>query len=108
MGTSYYANINTCPTCKRPEDKIHLGKSSFGWKFSFQYNAGLYYKNVQEMREWMKDKDIYDEYGEKTTHDEFWKMVKEKQPKGKSHAVECPSERDFVIDGYSFSDIYFT
>ena len=43
MGTNYYTKINNCDKCGR-YDKIHLGKSSAGWQFYFQYNGGKYYK----------------------------------------------------------------
>jgi len=66
------------------------------------------------MKEWLKDKEIENEYGEKVSHKEFWDMVKEKQVKGNRNPAEyakiyCPdSLRDFTIDGYSFSDVEFS
>ena len=117
MGMNYYVHIETCPTCKHPKEEIHLGKSSWGWQFSFQYNGGQYYKNVLEMKKWLLDKDIYNEEGEQVTYEEFWQMVKEKQKKSnKNHAKVVLSEeryesyrdREQVIDGYSFSDCYFS
>lgn len=110
MGTNYYARINICKECKRPEQEIHLGKNSFGWTFSFQYNEGQYYKNVKEMAEWLKDKRIFDEYGDECSADAFWKMVSAKQEDNgnRRHAKEHASPHDFFIDGYSFSDIEFS
>jgi len=35
MGTNYYLIYNECKCCNR-HDKVHLGKSSYGWKFTFQ------------------------------------------------------------------------
>jgi len=114
MGTNYYAKKEPCPTCGHAPESIHLGKSSMGWQFSFQYNGGRYYKNVEEMREWLKDKSIFDEYGEKLSHEEFWKIVAAKQkPEFKNHAQQCRKEKSFgylremVIDGYSFTDANF-
>jgi len=118
MGTNYYTATKRCPECGHKPEGIHLGKSSWGWQFSFQYNGGIYYKNVPEMREWLKDKQIENEYGEPITHDEFWKMVEEKQkPEFKNHAeyvketyptIEALYERDHIIDGYSFTDAVFS
>lgn len=114
MGTNYYTKINDCSCCGRNDD-IHLGKSSGGWQFSFQYNSGEFYKNVKEMKEWLKDKKITDEYGDIVTHGAFWKMVKRKQtPNNLNHAQEMhneyPSARDeeLIIGGYSFSDCEFS
>lgn len=110
MGTNYYTDLNTCPTCKRPEETIHLGKSSGGWWFHFQLNGQRFYKNVAEMREWTKDKEIRDEYGDLWTYDDFWKMVEEKQ-KNDKRPVEW--ERQYPttyinIDGFSFADCEFS
>lgn len=116
MGTNYYTKEKTCPTCKHTPTPIHLGKSSYGWQFSFQYNGGRFYKNVEEMREWLKGKKITDENGGQTSYEAFWRMVDEKQrnPENKNHAeyvhntINTVRDNDFVIDGYSFSDCEFS
>lgn len=112
---NYYTATKKCPTCEHKPEGIHLGKSSMGWQFSFQYNGGQYYKNVEEMREWLKGKEIEDEYGAPVTHEDFWKMVAEKQkPEFKNHATYCKeqypssSDTEYVIDGYSFTDANFS
>lgn len=106
MGTNYYIHNNKCQICGRYEE-IHLGKSSSGWQFSFQYNDGKFYKNVNEMKKWLKNKQIYDEYDKKISYDDFWKMVNEKQ-KNINHAQRHPSENDFVIGGFSFTNCWFS
>lgn len=35
MGTNYYARVNHCDKCGRV-NIVHIGKSSFGWKFLWQ------------------------------------------------------------------------
>ena len=107
MGTNYYAKIEECRECGRHE-KIHLGKSSAGWVFSFQYNGGKYYKNAPEMKEWLKDKKIRDEYNRNVEHKDFWKLVDAKQSAPNNHAEQYPSDTEYVIDGYSFSDVDFS
>ena len=107
MGTNYYIRTKECKHCNRYEE-IHLGKSSFGWQFSFQYNGGEYYKNIKEMEKWLKNKNIYDEYDEKVSYEYFWRLVEAKK-KGLNHTDECPEDtRSFKIDGYSFSDCEFS
>lgn len=114
MGTNYYTKTNSCPTCGHKPHGIHLGKSSAGWQFSFQYNGGQYYKNIKEMRAWLKDKEIEDEYGDSVTHNVFWSMVKSKQKKSNlNHARYIQDkypyrEGEIIIGGYSFSDHQFS
>jgi len=79
MGTNYYVKFDTCPTCGKAENSIHLGKSSYGWRFMFQYNEGRFYKNINEMKEWLADKKIVNEYGDRVLKSDFWTMVKAKQ-----------------------------
>jgi len=108
MGTNYYTKLNECSKCGR-YDEIHLGKSSAGWQFTFQYNGGQFYKNVKEMKAWLKNKNIIDEYGDPVTYTRFWVMVRQKQKtEFKNHAKEYPSDYDFVIEGYSFTDREFS
>ena len=109
MGTNYYTKNEKCPTCGNEPEGLHLGKSSIGWKFIFQYNGGTYYETVEGMKSWLKDKKIVDEYGAEVSYEDFWKMVDTKQkPEFKSHAEEHPSQYDFVLAGYSFTDREFS
>ena len=113
MGTNYYIKRNKCKKCGYKPDGIHLGKSSAGWQFSFQYNGGQYYKNIQEMKEWLKDKKIENEYEENVSYEDFWSMVDEKQKEKLNHADYCKekysnNDNNFKIDGYSFTDNEFS
>lgn len=109
MGTNYYARGKKCKECGNETTPIHLGKSSAGWQFNFQWNGGNYYTDVKEMKAWLKGKKIMDEYGKNTSQKLFWQMVNEKQkPEFKNHAVEYPSKDTFMIDGYSFTDSRFS
>lgn len=112
MGTNYYTATKKCKECGHKPEGIHLGKSSLGWTFTFQYNGGQYYKNVKEMKKWLKGKKIENEYEEIISHKDFWAMVKSKQKEKSNHAMEVfkvtASDRDFVIDGHSFTDCEFS
>lgn len=60
--------------------KIHICKSSFGWQINFDHNWGKYYQpNRKSLEEFLSEPDtwIEDEYGEKISYDDFWKLVKE-------------------------------
>ena len=116
MGTNYYIKKDTCQECGHTPPSIHLGKSSQGWQFSFQYNDGQYYKNVEEMKEWTKDKIITDEYERVISWEEFWEMVDEKQKRegNMNHSdyikLHHPSmmPNNVKIDGYSFTNNEFS
>lgn len=63
-------------------EKIHIGKSSGGWKFLFDYNHFKYYDlNRESINDFLNREDItlYDEYGEEIPIDDFWNMVDSKK-----------------------------
>lgn len=109
MGTNYHAKINICPCCKRPEEEVHLGKSSLGWSFALQYNGGRFYGDFKEMKEWLKDKVIENEYGEKVSVEDFVKMVEDKK-NIKDHSADYGARSGSIlkIDGYKFFDWEFS
>lgn len=56
---------------------IHIGKSNFGWKFLWDVNNFKYFgKSKKEMFDWLKDKDIIDEYDKHYTFDQFIKRIR--------------------------------
>lgn len=92
MGTNYRVSLNHCECCNR-SDKIHIGKSSWGWAFNFQGYDGQYgyiedddnkslkvpedfqLKSWKQWKEYLKDKPIIDEYGDPVSYDDFVEMV---------------------------------
>jgi len=114
MSTNYYTELEECGHCNRFR-RLHLGKRSAGWQFTFQYNSGEFYKSVIEMQAWLSDKDIFNEYGEKMNHDDFWQMIEIRQndPVCRNHAEYCRKqygkrEDTMLIDGYSFINSEFS
>lgn len=64
------------------ETKIHIGKSSYGWKFVFNHNNKKYYElNRKSIIDFINQDDIRieDEYGKEIYLADFWKMVREKE-----------------------------
>lgn len=56
---------------------IHIGKSSFGWKFLWDVNNFKYFgKSKKEMFDWLKDKDIIDEYDRHYTFEQFLEGIR--------------------------------
>jgi hypothetical protein len=59
---------------------IHIGKSSYGWQFIFNHNNWKYFgKSERELRKFLHDCDIIDEYGKEISNIDFWNMVKSKK-----------------------------
>lgn len=75
MGTNYYVVDNVCECCKRYDEKYHIGKKSYGWAFSFH---GYKYDGLttwQKWKEYLVDKIIYDEYGDKIDYTDFVNLI---------------------------------
>jgi hypothetical protein len=78
MGTNYYAEL---PQCAHPcehcnfDDRLHIGKSSGGWKFGFH---GIPERGLTSWAAWqdfLADHIIYDEYGQMIQLGEFATIV---------------------------------
>lgn len=90
MGTNYYIELNFCDKCER-YDSIHIGKSSFGWKFAIEIHEE-YYNNFKDFVEFVRDKTILDEYDKKISFDDFMNMIEVKQ-ESKSHFEDYPKDK---------------
>jgi hypothetical protein len=128
MGTNYYVAKNKCDCCKRYDTEYHIGKSSWGWSFTFQ---GYKWDNLTSWKLWkeyLKDKMIVDEYGEFMSYDDFVNMIETvKSPEyirqdghknlshnsgnwfNPEHDWNIPIVHDWNDDdGYSFTDREFS
>jgi len=107
MGTNYYIRENVCEHCGRAADEVHLGKSSFGWRFTLQANGLRFYKNWDEMKKWLHGKRIYDEYDEPIFVQDFIELVESKQD-----TIDPQSDTGYEfmqeINGYKFYDCEFS
>lgn len=123
MGTNYYLLTDPCNHCGRGDMKIHLGKASGGWHFSFRgYREcdTLGFPNkvekVQSIEEWkllVRSGQPEDEYGERLTSEEMidfaltWGAKRDK-----FHAEyvmgRYPGSSDRMIDGHSFTFVEFS
>lgn len=86
---------------------VHLGKSSFGWKFVFNHNNKKYYDlNKASIVEFLEQDDIHieDEYRREISVSDFWDMVKSKEDgfDNKQYYEKCVSI--FNIDGTDFEE----
>lgn len=71
MGTNYYVTTNHCEHCDRYDEEYHIGKSSFGWSFSFHGYRAERLVSWAAWKEFLKDKTIMDEYGDRIDYDSF-------------------------------------
>ena len=68
MGINFYAEINEpnhCECCGNKVDepnKLHIGKSSYGWVFSLRVYPDRDINDLADMLEFLSDKKLWDEY----------------------------------------------
>lgn len=105
MGTNFYLRTNVCPNCGR-YDEQHIGKSSYGWSFTFQGTS-----EIRSYKHWLGllvgEGKIFDEYGRIWTLGDFKAKVEAKQG-GRNHAREYPQYSWVDEEGHSFSEAAFS
>ena len=108
MGTNYYVVPNR-PSVSEP---IHIGKSSYGWKFLFEIQHNPWWDGppvnwdtYEEVLDWLKkntvESDSYviiDEDDRLISYDDFVELVQEKQKEKNPHDFSHAENRG----GYRF------
>jgi len=113
MGTNYYHETNICECCQRC-DVTHIGKSSYGWMFTFHGTDTI--RSWAEWKEALKSGRIRDEYGELVTAERFGELVEAKRSEQLNHTLYCRNEhpahaeRNCWLDpeGHPFSSSEFS
>lgn len=97
MGTNYYWARNNCNHCQR-HDRVHIGKKSFGWMFSFRGHTDIV-PNIRSWAEWKRELEhtddpapIINEYGERLTFAEFAEIVEGSRTEKQNHFDYCMRE----------------
>lgn len=123
MGTNYYLRKNICACCDR-YDKLHIGKSSSGWSFSFRgYRKQYDDDDIEEIKSFSDWKEqfkvegvkIFNEYGDEVTLQYLFELIESKRG-GQNHTTYCKihhprhAEADCWLDdeGNSFDDQEFS
>jgi hypothetical protein len=108
MGTNFYTEpLPPCESCGRPWEGLHLGKSSAGWSITLQANGYKYYQNWDEMKAWLQDKVIKDEYDGPCSVADFIDMVEKRKNIPDPEPVDYgPSMK--IIGGYKFYNCEFS
>lgn len=75
MGTNYYVAENICECCKRYDVTHHIGKSSWGWAFSFRGHREKDLTSWSAWKRYLQDKQIVDEYGDLVKVEDFIEMI---------------------------------
>jgi len=98
-------------------DLIHIGKSSGGWKFLFNHNNWEYYKNIEELKNFISKNTLVDEYEREVSPTQFWDMVSKKQDSGNLDAESYSkrweefhpndSKPDYMLKGKTHEKYYF-
>ena len=94
MGTNYYLKKDVCQHCGRGDAPLHIGKSSYGWRFLFSAVPGP--RSFDEWKEALSEGQIVDEYGDPVTKEAFLARVEQT----KSGRVDHYEFLD--ADGYPF------
>jgi hypothetical protein len=119
MGTNYYAipklsddeklkviqaviNNQMDEIRKLVPGQIHIGKSSSGWPFLFNHNNWEYYNTIDELKAFIENSEVIDEYGEKEL--DLWELVQMKQKIPITMFTQSEYSAYYIIkDGYGFS-----
>lgn len=84
MGTNYYLHEETCPTCGRLFEPLHIGKSSAGWCFSLHV---IPEEGIDTLDDWRTrwgtpDAIICNEYGDILSPDALEDIINDRCWKG--------------------------
>lgn len=124
MGTNYYLRYNICKHCGR-YNEFHIGKSSMGWTFTFQYinelvnpenfdpkqllleGSSCFNIEIYSYEKWKeviqkyvieyKTAKIFDEYNDEIDPDELFNLIDSKKSEDKNHA-DYVKEHNFMND----------
>ncbi len=101
MGTNYYVKLGN--------DKLHIGKKSYGWKFLFQSYPDKLLQNFEDWTALLALNKIYNEYDELVDFADFVYMVNYSRNNTKELSNTDIKDLDvIVINGYEFTSHDFS
>ena len=120
MGTNYYLRTNEPCTeehkidpaetnwcCYNTGNKLlHIGKSSYGWTFSWHAIPEEKLTTSDEWYERLKDGEIWNEYGERVTYEYFKDLVESKEASDLNHTTYCREAQDLSTQNHGYKDCY--
>lgn len=82
MGTNYYAKTGKqitvtcdCGFEHLIDEELHIGKKSYGWKFTLHIIPEQGINELEDWRAILKTSQIYDEYGREISYDDMIKRI---------------------------------
>lgn len=81
MGTNYYLEIDNCGTCHRSASRVHIGKSSCGWRFALHCDTTTPWTDYDGFAEFIiknvdqKKTKLVDEYGSELSVNELFTRI---------------------------------
>jgi hypothetical protein len=109
VGTNYYLKKKACECCGLRDDTqtIHVGKSSYGWSFSFHGIPG----KIESEKDWKKKMEdesfeLVNEYGEVVDHKWFWELVDNKRD-DKNHTKYCREDDEGFSREHGYRDCWY-
>lgn len=79
MGTNYYIEDNSeqCHACGRGSERIHIGKRSAGWNYKLKTDSDRKLYSPSDVYHYVNKYklDIFNEYGEWLSADEWWNIA---------------------------------
>ncbi|MHA1794807.1 MAG: hypothetical protein ACTSUK_01750 [Promethearchaeota archaeon] len=121
MGMNYYHRTNACSCCNR-YDEAHIGKSSYGWTFSFkgnkiEFDSSEVIVSFEDWKKLLKNGKIFDEEDKEISFEDFVKLVESKEKSKYNHTTYCLNsirDKEYAKrycwlddDGHSFSGSEF-
>lgn len=93
MGTNYYARVNACDKCGLSKEEIHIGKSSWGWKFKIEIQEE-FYNDYPSFIKFIQSSviRIFDEYNREKTFEDLLETMKIHLD-DKSHFEDYPEDK---------------
>jgi hypothetical protein len=107
MGTNYY-HVKTCLCCGH-EERVHIGKSSFGWTFALRVFRGVvpdepmipdwevWKAHLRTFTNWH----VEDEYGDPIDTEDFFKIVEDRKGytlEERPVVLHSPGSRTAILD----------
>jgi hypothetical protein len=109
MGTNYYRQnlVGRCSECGRPHEteyvqRLHIGKSSFGWCFSLHVYPERGILSPEDWkREWSHEGfEIRDEYDRLVTQQTMWETITNRQHSGSHKSIDGKGNEYSLLGQY--------
>lgn len=110
MGTNYYLITSACPHCGRGDERLHIGKSSYGWCFALHVIDEAWVEpedRIAILDDWRKrwsapGTRIVDEYGGVISTETMERIITERKGKPKDYPNEFySSEEEFYRQNHA-------